>query len=282
MGDDVEIALLSRSESAVVEVDPGQLDQVVVNLAVNARDAMPHGSKLIVETSAMECDEAFAKQHPPMQAGSYVTLAVSDNGIGMDAATLSRIFEPFFTTKEMGKGTGLDLATVYGIVQQSGGHIWVNSEPGRGTTFKIYLPSAAHKVGLDQEAPLDAVLPRREGTTILLVEDDEIMRSLTRQMLVEHGYDVIEARDGKSALEQIGSNHANIDLVLTDVVMRGMSGPDLVLRLMDSHPALKVVYMSGYTGELISGDHGLSTGIALMEKPFTRAALLRTLNAALG
>jgi len=192
MGDDVEIALLSRSESAVVEVDPGQLDQVVVNLAVNARDAMPHGSKLIVETSAMECDEAFAKQHPPMQAGSYVTLAVSDNGIGMDAATLSRIFEPFFTTKEMGKGTGLDLATVYGIVQQSGGHIWVNSEPGRGTTFKIYLPSAAHKVGLDQEAPLDAVLPRREGTTILLVEDDEIMRSLTRQMLVEHGYDVIE------------------------------------------------------------------------------------------
>jgi PAS domain S-box-containing protein len=280
MGDDVEVILLPRATSAVVEADPGQLDQLVVNLAVNARDAMPHGGKLILETSTVEVDEAFAKRYPPLMAGSYVMLAISDNGCGMDQATVSRIFEPFFTTKDIGKGSGLGLATVYGIVRQSGGQIWVYSEPAHGTTFKIYLPSAAERVGLAKAPAAQADFPRREGTTILLVDDDEIMRRLTRRMLEAHGYGVVEARDGRSALEQLASSPNAIDLVLTDVVMKGMSGPDLVLHLMESHPQLKVIYMSGYAGELIAG-HTPDAAITLLEKPFTRAALLGTLDAAL-
>ena len=282
MGDDVEVVLLAKADSAVVEADPGQLDQIVLNLAVNARDAMPQGGKLIVETSQIEFDEAFARLHPPMKPGKYVMLAVSDTGIGMDQQTVSQIFEPFFTTKETGKGTGLGLATVYGIVQQSGGHIWVYSEPGRGSTFKIYLPSAADKLDATQAASMEQVLPRREGTTVLLVEDDDVMRRLTRRMLEDHGYSVIEAVDGRSALHKLGAEKLHVDLVLTDVVMRGMSGPDLVLHLMETHPEVKVVYMSGYTGELLSHDHGIAEGLSLLEKPFTRNSLLQSLHAALG
>jgi len=197
MGDDVEILIMSKSPTAVVEADPGQLDQIVVNLAVNARDAMPRGGKFILETRAERFDEGFAEQHQAMSAGKYVVLAVSDTGNGMDEATASRIFEPFFTTKEMGKGTGLGLATVYGIVKQSAGHILVYTELGHGTTFKIYLPSADHKIGLETKpSEVETVSPKRQGTTILLVEDDEIMRSLTRQLLQEHGYAVVEAGGG--------------------------------------------------------------------------------------
>jgi len=291
MGDDVEIALLPRAVTAIVEADPGQIDQIVINLAVNARDAMPHGGKLILETSVFDFDEAFAREHPTITVGRHVMLAVSDNGLGMDEATRSRIFEPFFTTKEMGKGSGLGLATVYGIVQQNGGHIWVYSEPGHGTTFKIYLPSAEHKLGMVPSAQAEALPPRRDGVTVLLAEDDPVMRRLTRKMLEEHGYKVLEAEDGKSALQVIasgdaGAGHATssqaaIDLILTDVVMKGMNGPELVLRLIDSHPAMKVIYMSGYTGELVA-NQGLDSGIRLLEKPFTRANLLKTLDAALG
>ncbi len=280
MGDDVEIALLPRSATAIVEVDAGQLDQVVINLAVNARDAMPHGGRLIIETGVFDFDEAFTHEHPAMTAGRYVMMAISDNGIGMDDATRSRIFEPFFTTKEMGKGTGLGLATVYGIVKQSGGDIWVYSEPNRGTTFKIYLPSAEHKLGIATDTQAEALPARREGVTILLAEDDVIMRRLTRKLLEEHGYTVVEADNGKSALDAIGSDHAAVDLVLTDVVMKGMTGPELVLRLIETHPAMKVVYMSGYTGELVA-HQGLEGGIQLLEKPFTRSSLLKTLDAAL-
>jgi len=281
MGDDVEISLLARSTSAIAELDPGHLDQVVVNLAVNARDAMPNGGKLIVETAAIDFDEAFARQHPPMKAGSYVMLAISDNGCGMDQATVSRIFDPFFTTKELGKGTGLGLATVYGIVQQSGGHSFVYSEPGHGTTFKIYLPSAAHKLEVSQEALEEDVAPRHEDATILLVEDDAMMRSLAKQLLEEHGYRVVEAKDGPSALEYLSAGQNGIDLLLTDVVMPGMSGPDLALRVTKSHPETKIVYMSGYTGELLANGHGLNDGIPLLEKPFTRAGLLKTIHVAL-
>ena len=281
MGDDVEISLLPRSETAIVEADAGQLDQIVVNLAVNARDAMPHGGRLIIETGVYDFDEAFAREHPAMTAGRYVMMAISDNGVGMDEATRSRIFEPFFTTKGMGKGTGLGLATVYGIVKQSAGHVWVYSEPDRGTTFKIYLPSAEHKVGIAAEAKAEALPAKREGVTILLAEDDVIMRRLTRKLLEEHGYTVVEADDGKSALDALGADHPAIDLVLTDVVMRGVTGPELVLRLMDTHPGMKVVYMSGYTGELVA-HQGLESGIRLLEKPFTRAELLKTVDAALG
>ncbi len=280
MGDDVEIVVLPKSPTAFVEADPGQLDQIVLNLAVNARDAMPRGGKLILETSTIDFDESFARLHYPMSAGKYVMLAVSDTGVGMDEITLQRIFEPFFTTKEIGKGTGLGLATVYGIIKQAGGHIWVYSEPGRGTTFKIYLPSVQDKVGVAPEPLPEAVLPAREDATVLLVEDDEMFAGLTRQMLEEHGYNVLLATDGGSALEAVNTN-GSIDLVLTDVVMRGMSGPELVTRLRQSHPAAKVVYMSGYTGELIADRDVLHSGITLLEKPFTRVSLLQAVHAAL-
>ena len=280
MGDDVELTLVPRSQNAIVEADPGQLDQIVLNLAVNARDAMPQGGKLIVETAVYDFDEAFAHEHPSMKPGRYVMLAISDNGVGMDEVTKSRIFEPFFTTKEIGKGSGLGLATVYGIVKQSGGHIWVYSELGHGTTFKIYLPSADTK--LETGAEKQETLPiRREGVTILLAEDDVTMRRLTRRMLEEHGYNVIEADDGKTALEAIVASKRPIDLTLTDVVMKGMTGPELVLQLIDAYPQMKVVYMSGYTGELVA-HQGLDQGIRLLEKPFTRAALLKTLDEVLG
>ena len=281
LGDDVEILIVPKSPTAVVEADPGQLDQIVVNLAVNARDAMPRGGKFILETSSVRFDEAFAEQHQPMAAGKYVVLAVSDTGIGMDEATVSRIFEPFFTTKELGKGTGLGLATVYGIIKQSSGQIFVYSEPGHGTTFKIYLPSAEHKIGIGAKTEVETVGPRRQGTTILLVEDDEIMRALTRQLLQEHGYSVLEANDGQTALELVQSDPGPIDLLLTDVVMRRMSGPELVERLKTSHPKLKAVFMSGYTGELIAERDMLKRGITLLEKPFSRTALLNTLQATL-
>ena len=281
MGDDVEITLLPRSATAIVEADAGQLDQIVINLAANARDAMPHGGRLIIETGVFDLDETFVREHPAMTAGRYVMMAISDNGVGMDDATRSRIFEPFFTTKEMGKGTGLGLATVYGIVKQSGGDIWVYSEPDRGTTFKIYLPSAEHKLATAAEKQAEAVPPRREGVTILLAEDDVIMRRLTRKMLEEHGYTVLEAEDGKSALDTVGDDHTAVDLILTDVVMKGMTGPELVLWLLDEHPEMKVVYMSGYTGELVA-HQGIDGGIQLLEKPFTRADLLKTVDAALG
>ncbi len=281
MGDDVDIVILPRSATAIVEADPGQLDQVVLNLAVNARDAMPHGGKLIVETATLDSDQSFAREHPAMIPGRYVMLAVSDNGTGMDEATRSRIFEPFFTTKEIGKGSGLGLATVYGIVKQSGGHIWVYSEPGHGTTFKIYLPSAEEKLGTAPARKAEELPVKRDGVTVLLAEDDAIMRRLTRKMLEEHGYHVLDASDGKAALDAISAHNGTIDLILTDVVMRGMTGPELVLRVMDSHPEMKVVYMSGYTGELVA-NQGVDGGIRLLEKPFTRADLLKTIDAVLG
>jgi CheY-like chemotaxis protein len=196
-------------------------------------------------------------------------LAVSDNGMGMDEATRSRIFEPFFTTKETGKGSGLDLATVYGIVKQSGGHIWVYSEPGRGTTFKIYLPSAEYKLTTAPAAQDEALPVRREGVNILLVEDDVGMRKLTRKMLEQHGYRVLEAEDGKSALTVISSDHAPINVILTDVVMKGMTGPELVLRLIESHPETKVVYMSGYNGELVA-NQGIEGGASVCWKSRSR------------
>ncbi len=273
MGDDVNIVFLPKSEMAFVQADPSQLDQIVLNLAVNSRDAMPRGGKFVIETATADFDEQFVQQHPPMKPGRYVMIAVSDTGIGMDTATAARIFEPFYTTKEAGKGTGLGLATVYGIVQQSGGHIWVYSEPGRGTTFKVYLPCVDDEAGFAAETEAEPEFRRGDGTTVLLVEDDAVMRRLTTQMLQSQGYSVIEAEDGKAALARAASSLDPIHLALTDVVMPGTSGPELVLHLMDSHPETRFLYMSGYTGELVI-DHGLSEGIALLEKPFTRTALL--------
>jgi len=277
MGDDVEVVVSPRSQTAIVEADPGQVDQIVMNLAVNARDAMHKGGRLILETDLVELDQHFADQHQPLVPGKYVMLAVSDTGSGMDRETLSRIFEPFFTTKEPGKGTGLGLSTVYGIAKQSGGHVWVYSEPERGTTFKVYLPSAEHKLTSTSSAGVESVVPKRQGFRILLVEDDEIMRSLTSKLLQEHGYTVVEANNGKSALEWAEAHPGQIDLLLTDVVMPAVSGPELAERLSHIHPGLKVVYMSGYTGELMEASERLKHG-TLLEKPFTRSALLNTLH----
>ncbi len=280
MGDDVEIVVVPRSSSALIEADVGQVDQILVNLAVNARDAMPRGGKFILETGTVQLDDGYAAQHAPLPPGKYVMLAVSDTGMGMDTETVSRIFEPFFTTKEVGKGTGLGLSTVYGIVQQSGGHIWVYSEPRRGTTFKLYLPSAEHKLGTASEPVEETAPPVREGTVILLVEDDDIMRKMTRKLLEQHGYVVIEAQDGKAALE-VAAHTAQIDLLLTDVVMRGLSGPELVDSLKAARPVMKIVFMSGYTGELIANSQAGHQDVVLLEKPFTRTALLNTLHHAL-
>ena len=282
MGDDVEIVVPPRCESAIVEIDPGQFDQVVLNLGVNSRDAMPRGGKFILEASSVQLDDVFTEQHRPMRPGHYIVLAVSDTGVGMDRLTASRIFEPFFTTKEIGKGTGLGLATVYGIVQHSGGHIWVYSEPGRGTTFKIYLPSAEEKLGAVTQSSAEAPVRRRDGTTILLVEDDEIMLSLTRQLLVENGFTVLEAKDGNTALELVHSHPGPIHVLLSDVVMRGMSGPELVAAVSQSHPSVKTIFMSGYTGELIAQGQPAVLKVPLLEKPFTRAALYKILDTTLG
>jgi two-component system, cell cycle sensor histidine kinase and response regulator CckA len=243
MGDDVEVRLLPRTQQALIDADPGQLDQIILNLAVNARDAMSRGGKLILETATVEFDEDVARLYPPLTTGNYVMLAVSDTGSGMDQETVSHIFEPFFTTKDKSKGTGLGLATVYGIVQQCAGNISVYSEPGRGTTFKLYFPSAEHKLAMVSDRETEVAPPRAKSMTILLVEDDDMMRMLTRQMLEEHGYRVLEASDGDSALERAGTD-GKIDLMLTDVVMRGMSGPELALRLEESHPEIRIVYMS--------------------------------------
>jgi PAS domain S-box-containing protein len=280
MGDDVEVLIHAKSPAALVEVDPGQFDQIVMNLSVNARDAMPGGGKLIFETSTVQFDQEFVKQHPQVTVGKYILLSVSDTGIGMDETTVTRIFEPFFTTKELGKGTGLGLATVYGIVRQAGGYIWVYSEPNRGTTFKVYLPSAEHRLGADTEVEAEEAVSAANGQTILLVEDDKIMRGLTRQMLEEHGYSVIEAEDGHAALKAAG-NGVRIDLVLTDVVMRGLSGPELGSQLASLNPAVKILYMSGYSGELFEKNGGSLPTASLLEKPFSRRALLTAVHAAM-
>lgn len=280
MGDDVEIVIIPASNSALIEADAGQLDQIVVNFACNARDAMPRGGKFILETSVAQVDEGFAALHQPIKAGKYVVLAVSDTGTGMDEATKSRVFEPYFTTKGIGKGTGLGLASVYGIVKQNEGHIWVYSEPGHGTTFKVYLPCAEPKVGLAPAPVLEIIAPQQPGT-ILLVEDDHSLRRLTRQLLEEHGHTVIEATDGKAAWEQVQSHRDRIDLLLTDVMMHGLSGPELAAQLNQLHPTSKVVYMSGYTGELITQQELMKPGFTLLQKPFTRTALLNTIHSAL-
>jgi signal transduction histidine kinase/ActR/RegA family two-component response regulator len=280
MGDDVEMVIRTKADSAPIEADPGQIDQIVMNLAVNARDAMPRGGRFILETNLVQLDENFAVQHSIPKPGHYVVLAASDNGVGMDETTRNRIFDPFFTTKEFGKGTGLGLATVYGIVKQSGGHIWVYSEPGRGTTFKIYFLSAWQQPRTAAGNEPEAVPVKAEGNTILLVDDDQIMRRLTRRMLEDHGYTVIEASNGKAALQLAQSHPGEIGVVLTDVMMPAMNGPDLAAQLHQTHPDLPVVYMSGYTGELIGQDELMKSGFALLEKPFTRTALLTSVSAA--
>jgi PAS domain S-box-containing protein len=264
-----------------VSVDRSQLEQVLMNLAVNARDAMPNGGSLVIETANVELDAAYVERHPGAVPGRHVALIVTDTGTGMDAATRERAFEPFFTTKGPGKGTGLGLSTVYGIVKQSGGSIWVYSEPGRGTCFKVYFPRHDGEVEGEQvvdEAPILA----HQDATILLVEDDDAVRAATRRVIERFGYRVIEAPNAEAALSLISASDAAFDLVLTDAVMPGMSGLELADLLASEHPGLPLVLVSGYTEDAISRGGPLAPNAIFLEKPFTVHALSRTISDVLG
>jgi PAS domain S-box-containing protein len=274
IGEDVELLINLAEDLGQVKADPGQIEQIIVNLAVNARDAMPQGGKLIIETANMELDEGYARSHTNSQPGQYVMLAVSDTGSGMDKQTQERIFEPFFTTKEQGKGTGLGLSTVYGITKQSGGNIWVYSEPGKGTTFKIYLPLIADPdEGVGRFAHPVEVL--RGSETILLVEDEDMIRRLAYQVLEMNGYRVLEAGNANQALELCRQYTDPIHLLVTDVVLPGLSGHGLAQQIALQGREMKVLYMSGYTEDTILHHGVLESGIPFLQKPFTPDALLR-------
>jgi PAS domain S-box-containing protein len=278
IGEHIAITSNLAPDLGPVVADRVQMEQVIMNLAVNARDAMPNGGKLTIETRNVDLDEEYAVHHPPTAPGQYVELVMADTGAGMDAQTLSHIFEPFFTTKEVGKGTGLGLATVYGVVKQSGGYIWVYSEPGLGTTFKVYLPRVTK--GIAQNDAGGRAMPTAHGTeTILLVEDEESLRTLTRTMLEQSGYTVLEAGGGLEAVEVARNRRGPIDLLLTDIVMPGINGREVARNLTMARPGLKVLFMSGYSGFASRGHDAQED--ALLSKPFTRDDLLAKIHDAL-
>jgi len=273
IGEDVEMHVSRQPNLGRIKADPMQLEQVIMNLVVNARDAMPRGGNLSIETRNVYLDESYAREHVPVVAGDYVMLAISDTGCGMDEETRQHIFEPFFTTKEVGKGTGLGLSMVYGIVRQSGGTIWVYSEAGQGTTFKIYFPRVSAEVKEYGQAsqPFDAL---RGTETILLVEDADLVRTLTRRVLENAGYRVLEAASAEAAIKLCESIHGDkIGLLLTDVVMPGMNVDDMAKILLAKQPGMPVLYMSGYTDDAIVQRGVLEAGINFLEKPFSPASL---------
>jgi PAS domain S-box-containing protein len=267
IGEDIELVTEIAPDLGAVRADKGQIEQIIMNLAINARDAMPQGGKLTIETADSFLDETYEQRHVEVNPGPYVMLAVSDNGLGMDVATQSHIFEPFFTTKKMGQGTGLGLATVYGIVRQSGGYIWVYSEPGQGTTFKIYLPRVEE--ALDASEPKPVMVTNLKGReTILLVEDDKALREVICKGLKKFGYAVLEAANGGEALLTCEKFKSTIDLLLTDVVLPQMSGRELAERLGELRPGMKVLYMSGYTENAIVNNGILKDDVGFLQKPF--------------
>ena len=274
LGEDIELLTVPGNDLGRIKADPGQLEQVIMNLAVNARDAMPRGGRLTIVTSNVQLDENYTNDHFNVRPGSYVMLAVSDTGCGMDTNTRAHLFEPFFTTKEIGKGTGLGLSTVYGIIKQSGGHIWVYSELGLGTTFKIYLPC------VDEVAVSEPVVKPPKSTylgteTILVVEDQKELRELACKVLAKNGYAVLEAGGGAEAIEICERHKGPIHLLVSDVVMPQISGRDLAGRLAHSRPEMRKLFMSGYTDEAILRHGILSAGVSFLEKPFTSEALTR-------
>ena len=269
LGEDIELSTLCAKPLWKVKVDPGQIEQVILNLVINARDAMPEGGRLTVETCNMEFDEEYAQVHLGAAAGQHVVLAVTDTGTGMDKETQGHVFEPFFTTKEKGKGTGLGLSTVFGIVKQSGGHIWLYSEPGRGTTFKVCFPRSADAQDIVRP-PSANLQPIPHGTeTILLVEDDAQLRALARTILVRHGYQVLDAPTPGDALMLSEGHAGRIALLVTDVVMPQMSGRELAQRVLEARPKIRVLYMSGYTDNAIVHNGILDPGVAFLQKPLT-------------
>jgi signal transduction histidine kinase/CheY-like chemotaxis protein len=273
IGEDISLITVLEPQLGYISVDPGQMEQVIMNIAVNARDAMPNGGKLTIETGNVYQDERYAQKYLGFQPGSYVMLAMTDTGTGMDEETKSHIFEPFFTTKEEGKGTGLGMSTVYGIVRQSNGHIFVYTEPGRGTTFKIYLPRIEGNAEPEEKEEL-AVKVLNGTETLLVVEDNDSVRNLARKVLGDYGYTILEAEDGESALKLSEAHEGSIHLMLVDIVMPGISARDLVGRLKTFRPQMKVLYMSGYTENAIVHQGILTPGTPFLQKPFTPVGLV--------
>jgi PAS domain S-box-containing protein len=272
---DENIEMVTHAQKAIgkVKADPAQVEQVIMNLVVNARDAMPTGGRILLETANVDLDSTYADEHVSVKPGKYVMLAVSDTGVGMSQQTIAHIFEPFYTTKESGSGTGLGLSTVYGIVKQSGGYIWVYSEPGKGSTFKVYLPRVEDVVEPAEDAPTLSHQTLRGWETILLVEDEEAVRELIHTVLTEHGYDVIPARDPEHAVKLAISYAREIHMLLTDVIMPGMSGRELANKVSQQRPGIRVLFMSGYTDNVITTGGMLEKGLAFLQKPFSPITL---------
>jgi len=280
IGEDVELTTVLTSDAVHTRADAGQLEQVLMNLVVNAKDAMPNGGKLTIQTQNIVVDENHRRGQTFIRPGNYVALSVSDTGMGMDKETQSRIFEPFFTTKEKGKGTGLGLSTVYGIVKQSGGYVMVHSEKGSGTTLNIYLQRVDDAADLNSVPVASAAQGGSE--TVLLVEDEESVRQLVRETLQSNGYRVVEAENGEAGLAAAAKHVGKIDMVITDVVMPGMGGRELVKRIAVTRPETKVLYLSGYTEDAIVNEGTIEGGTAFLQKPFTLQNLSRKVREVLG
>ncbi len=276
IGERVDLQLALHPKAGRLRTDPGQLDQILVNLVVNARDAMPDGGRITIETTNVVFDEAYAIEHFDVAAGPFVMLAVSDTGHGMDRETREHVFEPFFTTKEVGRGTGLGLATIYGIVKEAGGHVWLYSEPGQGTTFKLYFPR------VDEAAPAETQphgAPRGEPRgTVLVVEDEPAVRDMTRQMLRRAGWNVIEVGNGAEAWGFIEAMTSPIDALVSDVVMPGLSGIELAARVLDRYPEMRVALLSGYTAETLDLERVVSRGVRFVSKPVSARELLAAID----